>query len=108
MINPKAELYIWGPIDGKECYIDPWMRAMYPAFVHWKTGWPDLFSFFFNNKITCISEASQIGKSWGPLFLRYLDDDNGRNTQFQAFVAAAEKLKKVEKDANDGFSTLTN
>jgi len=59
MINPKKELFKWGPIDGKPIYTDAFVQAFesYPQFI--EGSWPDVIQYFKNDVVVVITENEE-------------------------------------------------
>ena len=64
MINPKRELFVWGPIEGVLHY--PWyfciaIVKMFPKT--YRVYWPEIVFSFSNHKMTFICEYAALRKA---------------------------------------------
>ena len=98
MINPKKELFIWGPIDGRPIYVSYFMRAIasyLPKLYLYKL--PEVVFFFIKTKMTFISDFSDLIKCGRKYFNNWIMDDNN-----------FEKVKKDYKNALGNLKELQN
>jgi len=70
-IDPKKELFRWGPIDGKLIYPDFFNVAFarYPKHFH---SWPDVLWIGRGEKITCIIDNHKLYQAGQKNFLKYI------------------------------------
>lgn len=95
MIDPKKELFVWGPIDGRPIYISYFVIATannMPKLYRYK--WPEILFYFIKDKMTFISDYSDLRAVGKKHFNTWLIDDKN--------------LKKVENDYKKAVYKLTN
>ena len=95
MINPKKELFVWGPIDGRPIYISYFMIAIakdMPKFYKYK--WPEILYYFMKDKMTFISD--------------YTDLRASGKKHFNTWLMGDKNLKKVEDDYKKAVNMLNN
>jgi len=106
MIDPKKELFRWGPIDGKPIYTDPFVQA----FVHFPdyigVPWPDVIGYFKNDKMLFIADYSDLRKNGRKLFLKYVLNESRCRKEYKEWAKTAQRLTGFEKIANKGLSKI--
>src|SRR3989339_492481 len=93
-IDPKSELFRWGPIDGKLIYPD----FFNVAFVKFRKAglfsWPDLLWLASKEKILCVVDNNNLYESGRKNFIKFILVDS----QFKKFYQAWQNnLKKFLK-----------
>ena len=70
MINPKKELFKWGPLDGHVIYGETFMHA----FPHrlFDKDWPECILFYSREKLTAILENNPLREHGKILFTKYI------------------------------------
>ncbi|MBW2978020.1 hypothetical protein KY331_04200 [Candidatus Woesearchaeota archaeon] len=108
MIDPKKELFKWGPIDGRPIYVDPFVRAFvsYPGFID--GSWPDALGFFKDDKIVFILNDENLRDSGEKLFKKYVLDEKEVKKGRDGFLKACKKVKEYEIKVNEGLSKLSD
>jgi len=110
MINPRAELFRWGPIGGKPVYLDSFNQAIssFPDLYKtagWpaKISWPDMIANYKDCKILYIIE--QQGMMCGlPFFTDYLSDEKCAKEKYNEWRRAAKKIEEEADKVNRGLS----
>jgi phosphohistidine swiveling domain-containing protein len=100
MINPKAELFKWGPIDGRPIYIDQFIEGFvrFPKIIN--GSWPDTLGFFKNDRIVFVIEYPALRKSGEPLFRKYILNEKQLKKHYNQWIKRVNKIKKFEETVN--------
>ena len=98
MINPKAELFKWGPIDGFPCYADDFMQPMAGYEKLFPPGWPDIIAYYQNGKTTCISDYAALRKNGAELFRKYILNDAERKKCYAHWRSVVDSLVHQMKE----------
>jgi phosphohistidine swiveling domain-containing protein len=97
MIDPSGELFKWGPIDAKVIYVDAFMHPM-PTYVgKLSAGWPDIFLYLKDGKVTFISDYADLRKNGEKLFVDHVLDDGELMVHYSSWKQSAEKLHSLEE-----------
>ena len=75
-IDPKAELFRWGPIDGQVIYIDFFMQPIERYHKEFPPGWPDLIAYFKGGKVACAADYPLLRKNGAELFMKHVMDED--------------------------------
>ena len=104
MINPKAKLFKWGPIDGRPIYIDTFVQAFveYPKFIG--VSWPDVCCYYKNDKITAFIEDGKLRDRGEELFKRHVLNDKKFKKAYSQWFGASKEIKRFESMINRGIT----
>lgn len=108
MINPKKELFKWGPIDGRPIYVDAFVQAFVPYPKKTGISFPDIFGFLKDDKCVFISDHTDLRNHGESVFKKYALDANKLRDGFNSWMEIVQKLKKVEETVNRGMSELSD
>jgi phosphohistidine swiveling domain-containing protein len=92
-INPKKELFRWGPIDGRLIYLDYFGIA----FTHYGkrfVRWPDMLGLLKNEKVTYILDNSSIYVQGEKNFHKYILKDAQFQKYYREWQTALKGFKK--------------
>lgn len=108
MINPRAELFKWGPIDGRPIYMDAFVQAFvdYPQ----QTGysWPDTIGYSQKDKTIFIIEYKPLREAGERLFTKYILEEKELKKHYQAWLRVVQELKEIERKVNGGLEKYPN
>ena len=96
MINPKNELFRWGPIPGKPIYVSYFMEAIAELLPRgYKYRWPEIFFYFIGDNMTFICEYQPLKECGKKHFISWIMDDQEFKKVKAKYADAVEKLHKV-------------
>ena len=74
MLNPKRELFRWGPIPGRLISIDDWSAIfqLYPGRLH-RFSWSDSYQIFRNGEMLFVSDMHDFERVAGRVFQQIFD-----------------------------------
>ncbi|OGG95735.1 hypothetical protein A2V95_03700 [Candidatus Kuenenbacteria bacterium RBG_16_41_7] len=96
-INPKHELFKWGPIDGRLIYPD-FFNVAFVLYSRKYHSWPDLIGYLKNEKITFIADYPELRNSGEINFKKYILNDKRFKIncrQWRKNLTALEYFKKI-------------
>ena len=101
MINPKKELFKWGPIDARPIYIHGFIEAFekYPKFID--GTWPDLLGYFKEDKVVFILDYDDLRNRGKKLFNKYILDEKKLKEHYNIWFKILKKFKEFENKVND-------
>ena len=104
MIDPKTELFRWGPIDGVEAFIEPFTRAFKLYHDYEGIGWPDIIGYFEENTVLFILDFPKLRVNGQKLFSKYFENPDLYEKEYGKFLAVIEKISGMEKEVNGDLS----
>lgn len=96
MINPKADLFRWGPIPGRPIYVSYFMESIatsFPQKYPWK--WPEIFFYFIKEKMTFICEYAPLRQVGKTIFLTLLEEQKLHQAE-KKYQAALHRLQAIQ------------
>ena len=108
MINPKKELFKWGPLDGRLIYVSAFVEPFekYPKFID--STWPDALTYFKNDVVTFITDYEVLRDRGEKLFKKYVLDERKLKKYYDEWLKASRKIKAFENKINKGLSNLSD
>ncbi len=94
MIDPKKELFKWGPIEGKILYIDAFMDQMVNFQNKFGKTWPDVINHIKDDKTLIIIDYKTLRKYGESLFMDYILNQNKCKKIFDHWLNVAKKITK--------------
>jgi len=107
MINPKKELFKWGPIDGRPIYVSYFMiaNAVYvPRFYRY--GWPEIIFYFIKDKMTFISDYGDLRATGKKHFNTWLMNNTNLKKVRNDYKRAVHKLRHLQAKISNKFLSL--
>lgn len=92
MINPKAELLKWGPIDGLPCYADDYIEPMMGYRTLFPPGWPDIINYYRQGKVICISDYAALRRNGAELFRKHIMKEEERKKWYDHWLGIVKQL----------------
>ncbi|MFH1438958.1 MAG: PEP-utilizing enzyme [Candidatus Woesearchaeota archaeon] len=102
MIDPKKELFRWGPIDGRVIYTDYWVRSVIAYKKFYGISIPDMLVYNYNDLVIMILDYTKLRNNGEILFDNFLNDDKKVKKEYESWLKEAKKVKEFEKNVNDG------
>lgn len=96
-INPNAELFRWGPIDGRPIYPDAWyepLRKFGTRFV----PWPTFFMDITKEKMLFICEYQSLRDIGEQNFKRFILVDGEFRKNYSEWKAVVKRLMRIAKN----------
>ncbi|MBI2129526.1 hypothetical protein HYU07_04770 [Candidatus Woesearchaeota archaeon] len=108
MIDPKKELFKWGPIEGRPIYVDIWnvMLVDFPNFFD--GSWPDMITYLKDDTILAISDYQKLRDNGEHLFKKYVLDEKELNSKYKTWLKAVKELISFENRINKGLMNLSS
>jgi len=106
MIDPKGDVFRWGPIDSKIAYT-AFLEFLADVGNHLVAGWPDIMGYFKNNKILFLGEYPALKKNGLVLFEKITMDEAESKKYFDLWQNSADKIVKLQKDI-EGLEGLSD
>ena len=108
MIDPKNDLFKWGPIDGKPCYI----MTFVDSFVHYYkfigTSWPDVIIYYENDKVIGICDYEDLRDAGQFLFENNVLKEPVLKKAWKSWEKARDDVLETEKMVNKGLSKYSD
>lgn len=110
MVNPNKELFRWGPFDGRPIYTSYYMIAIAKQLPkRYKYKWPEILLYFIKDKMTFISDYSDLRKAGKKHFNTWLmNDKNLKKIEFDFDKAIRELNKFYRKISNIYLDSLND
>lgn len=96
-INPNAELFRWGPIDGRPVYPDAWYYPMH-AFGKRFVKWPTFFMDIFKEKMLFVCEYQPLRNIGEENFRRFILVDAAFKKNYAEWKRVLKKLLAIGKN----------
>jgi phosphohistidine swiveling domain-containing protein len=108
MINPKKELFKWGPIDARPIYIHGFVEAfeLYPGFID--GTWPDTLGYFKEDKVVFVLDDDDLRNRGEKLFKKYVLDERKLKKHYDEWFKTTKKFKEFENKVNKDLSNLSD
>lgn len=100
MINPNAELFKWGPIDGRIIYVDYFMQNFAPYVKEFPPGWPDVIFHIKEDRLLFVCDYSKLRTNGEQLFKKYVMNKSELKKQYNHWLDIVEKLKVIIEKIN--------
>jgi len=97
MINPKGDVFRWGPIDSKIAYT-AFSEFLSKVRNHLIVGWPDMFAYFKDNKVLFVSDYPSIRKKGLALFEDIILNEQKTKKYFDIWFESATQILKFQKE----------
>ena len=110
MINPKSELYQWGPVKGRIQPVSYFASGTMPKYVKiYKISWPECYFIFHNNYMTWINDDAELRKSGKKNFYRWMLNRANRKKVERRYNQTVRDLFALQKQITKKYlNTLTN
>lgn len=108
MIDPKKELFKWGPIDGRLIYVDSFVEAFVDYPNHIDGSWPDTFGFLKDDRMVFIADYADLRNNGEHLFRKYILKDKELKKAYKEWSRVIEKFRDFERFVNRGLSKTSD
>jgi len=107
-INPKKELFKWGPIDGKLIYVD-FFNIAFTLYQKKYYPWPDVMGYFHNEKMTFILDHKDLIKNGIINLKKYILPNKNFTKAYKNWGKILKKLLNYQKNIDAKYlNKLTN
>ncbi|MBU0536587.1 MAG: hypothetical protein KKE20_06485 [Nanoarchaeota archaeon] len=108
MIDPKKEIFKWGPIEGRPIYIDIFVEAFvkYPDFID--GSWPDSIGYFKDDFVTFIFDDHDLRQRGEHLFKEHVMNDSKLKKAYDEWIEVTKRIKQTEERVNKGLSGMSD
>ena len=97
-VNPKKELFKWGPIKFRMAYTSPFMDVILVHVPkHYPWPWPPTLSIFRNSRMVWITEALALGREGLKYFKKYFLNLKNYQKHWQRWEDWVEYFYREEK-----------
>src|SRR3989338_4765962 len=101
MINPKAELFRWGPIPGRPIYTSYFMESISQSFPKvYRYKWPEHIFYFVQDKMMFLCEYPAL-REVGRKYFTMLLDEKQKKKVCERYETAVNRLQAVQKRVDD-------
>lgn len=109
MINPKKELWIWGPMDGRPIYTSYFMIAMVDHLPrYYKYSWPESLFYFIKGRMTFISDNKDIRNAGKKHFNTWIMNNKNLKKARTDYKINLSKLKQLQSRFSEKFLSSLN
>ena len=108
-INPKKNLFKWGPIDGRPIYIDPFVQG-FQRFKEKKKpfSWPDAIHYFINDTIVVILDGADLKNRGEKLFREEILNAKKLKNGYSRWMKTVGEVERFEKTVNVGLTKFSD
>ncbi|MFA6322684.1 MAG: PEP-utilizing enzyme [Candidatus Buchananbacteria bacterium] len=107
-INPRHELFRWGPIDGKLIYPD-FFNIAFIKFQKNFVSCPDVLWIMNSDRMICIFDSQSLIKNGRKNFIQFILNDQEFKNSFRRWQDVLKKWLKYQKTISAGkLSELSN
>lgn len=92
-INPKKELWRWGPIDGRPIFPEFWYGGMFSFNKRFPPGWCSHMEYLYHEKFLVITDYREIYDKGELIFKRYILNDRQFKKNYSAWLEMIGKFK---------------
>lgn len=110
-LNPKAELFRWGPIPGRFFYTSTFCEINYKYFCQKYLGenWPPTLFLFRDKRMVWINEYAKLRSAGRRVFMKYILPVKSRCKIYAEWKERVRALRKLEKKISGlKLRSLTN
>ncbi len=110
MINPKKELFQWGPVRGRIHYVDYFAIGTLKEYAKvYKIPWAECYNIFHNNYMTWINEDVAIKNSGEKNFKRWMLNNANRKKVEQRYNRIVKEIfSLISKFTGKYLSSLSD
>ena len=106
MINPKAELFKWGPIDGRHIYVDQFALGFLEFPDRLEGGWPEVIGHLHKDTVLYVIDYNDLRENGKFIFKKYIDNEKEQRKRYKTWQNTVKKLRLMEKTVNKGIKDL--
>ena len=99
-LNPRTELFKWGPIPGRFFYTSAFIEVNYRYFCQKYLGesWAETLFLFKDGQMIWLNEYSALRASGEKVFLKYMLPTAVRKREYNNWKKIVARLEKIEKE----------
>lgn len=104
MINPKKELFVWGPLDGRPHYVSYFMIAIAKHLPQiYKYKFPEIMLYFIKDKMTFICDYEDLRNVGKRYFTNWLIDELNLKKLETNYNSAIKNLQQYQSKLNQKY-----
>ncbi|MFA5049506.1 MAG: PEP-utilizing enzyme [Candidatus Micrarchaeia archaeon] len=109
MMDPKRELFKWGPIDARPVYLDYFIRNFHSFNQKYPSGWPETLMFIKEDRCICVLDYLILKDNGEFFFKKYILNEKERDSAFIIWFDFAKQLENFANEVSDRrLSELNN
>ncbi len=109
MIDPKRNLFRWGPADCRLIFPDYWHIGFVKFSREFRPGWPPVIEYFKDEKATCIVDSQTLYGNGEKIFKKFILNDNLFKKNYSEWEEVIFEFKKFyEEIKNKKLNRLGN
>lgn len=97
MIDPKKELFKWGPMDGRPIYVDYFMEAYAQILKYFPPGWPDIIFHIKEDRMLAVCDYQDLRNNGEQLFRKYIMNEEESKKYYQHWLTIVKDLENLMK-----------
>lgn len=103
LLNPKTELFRWGPIPGRFFFTSVFGEINYKYFCQKYLGeiWPPTLFLFKNGRMVWINEYPALRASGQRVFIKYMLPLKSRHKIYAEWKRCIQRLSQIEQEIDD-------
>ncbi|MFH1890430.1 MAG: PEP-utilizing enzyme [Candidatus Kuenenbacteria bacterium] len=106
-INPKKQLFKWGPIDGRPVYVD-FFNIAFARYQKRFYSWPDIMGYFKKEQITFIVGYQELHDSGEINFKKYILPDKNFKKYYKEWNNVLKKFLDFQKNISKKYLNKLN
>lgn len=95
MINPKTELFKWGPIPGRVCYPTYWMECVPLMKERLGLTYPEMMYYFHHDEMICVLERDALYDKGVEFFKKFMGEK--RDPSYQKWKEVVTKITTLQE-----------
>lgn len=96
-MKPDSDLFKWGPIDGRICYGAYWVEAWPKSAEYHKIDFPELFYYFFDEKMVAVLDDYELKEVGKEFFNKYMVDKETCKQVYDTWWNTVNTLEELHK-----------
>ena len=102
MINPKNELFRWGPINGRSIYCSYWIDVINTLLPQtYKYPWPETILYYIKDKMTVVVDYTELRNVGRRYFHEFILNDKEFEKAKENYYRALVKLNLIQEKVKD-------
>lgn len=92
MLNPKSNLWCWGPIDGRPIYPDAWYQGQTSNKRLYPPGWPPNFSLYKGTRYSFVTDDELVRHQAEKVFVRFILPTHSLRKAYHAWLGIVQRF----------------
>jgi phosphohistidine swiveling domain-containing protein len=103
MINPNRDLFKWGPIDGKPCYVMTFVDSFMHYYRFIGVSWPDVILHYKDDRVIGIIDYEDLRDVGQFLFENHVLNEKVLKKSWKSWENSRDAVLEFEKKVNKGL-----